>query len=721
MKPGTPGDDIRRRPKRNGQHPLSPLLTALRAVLMALLLWLAWSAAFVFYASPDSVSVVVGEPSPRDIRAPREVTYVSAIRTEEARMQAAAAVSEIMRGPDMTIATSQLAMLENVVHYFTAVRDDPYSDLPTKIDLITGIPDVAISPDVAIEILDLSAPAWSDVTSETTRVLDLVLRDEIVEGQVAEAQRRVDRLLRHDLSTAEQKVVSALAQDLVVPNTFLDVTATAAARQTARDAVEPVHWTIRQNESVLREGEIVTDVAYEKLQVLGLLDTGLDWRAAVGDTLLSLVLVVVLGLFVARTQPSLLGRPRRELLLVLVLIVFGVGARLSVPQNPLMPYLFPAATAAMLVAVLLDIQTAILVAVVSAVMVALNAGTVTGGHAMEVFVYALAGGIVGALFMWRMEQIGAFFQSAVYVALVNLAVIVAFRLPTYMLESSDLTQLLVAGAINALLCASLTFVAFAFLGRVFGIATSLQLLELARPTHPLFQQLLINAPGTYHHSIVISNMAERAAGAIGADTLLSRVGSYYHDIGKVVRPYFFAENQSDGENPHDKLDPRTSAEIIIAHTTEGLALAKKYRLPERVCAFIPEHHGTTLVTYFYRRANQESDEDLDENDFRYPGPKPQSKETAIVMLADSVEAWVRANRPGTAAEMERVIRQVINDRLISGQLDECDLTLRDLDSIRQAFVSVLQGIFHPRVQYPEPTLRRNTGHAAATTRTAETK
>ncbi|MBC7234991.1 MAG: HDIG domain-containing protein, partial [Chloroflexi bacterium] len=204
----------------------------------------------------------------------------------------------------------------------------------------------------------------------------------------------------------------------------------------------------------------------------------------------------------------------------------------------------------------------------------------------------------------------------------------------------------------------------------------------------------------------VSNMAERAAEAIGADALLARVGSYYHDIGKTLRPYFFGENQSDGDNPHDQLDPRTSAEIILAHPEDGLRLARKYRLPDRVCAFIPEHHGTTLVTYFFRRASQESD-NVNEDDFRYAGPKPQSKETAIVMLADSIEAWVRANRPSTQAEMERVIRRVINDRLISGQLDECDLTLKDLDAIREAFISVLQGIFHPRIQYPERSTRRN--------------
>jgi hypothetical protein len=279
------------------------------------------------------------------------------------------------------------------------------------------------------------------------------------------------------------------------------------------------------------------------------------------------------------------------------------------------------------------------------------------------------------------------------------------RLGSQNYDVVGLMQLMGAGGLNAVLACSLAFVAYSFIGRAFGIATSLQLLELARPNHPLFRQLLIKAPGTYHHSIVISNMAERAAEAIGADALLARVGSYYHDIGKTAHPYFYAENQSDMENPHQKLDPKTSAEIVIAHTTEGLALARKYRVPERVCDFIPEHHGTTLVTYFFRMASQESDGDVREEDFRYPGPRPQSKETAIVMLADSIEAWVRANRPATQAEMERVIRQVINDRLISGQMDECDLTLRDLDLIREAFTSVLQGIFHPRIQYPDRAAR----------------
>ena len=203
-------------------------------------------------------------------------------------------------------------------------------------------------------------------------------------------------------------------------------------------------------------------------------------------------------------------------------------------------------------------------------------------------------------------------------------------------------------------------------------------------------------------------MAERAAEAIGADALLVRVGSYYHDVGKTLRPYFFTENQTDGQNPHDSLDPQTSAEIIIGHTSEGMELARRYHLPDKVAAFITEHHGTTLAAYFYRRAAQahEGDDELDESGFRYPGPRPQSKETAIVMLADAVEAWSRANRPTTQPEMDRLIRQVINDRLISGQLDDTDLTLKDLDRIRQAFASILTGVYHPRIQYPERSQTR---------------
>jgi len=441
----------------------------------------------------------------------------------------------------------------------------------------------------------------------------------------------------------------------------------------------------------------------ENLKALGLLESDANWQTQLGLVMVAIALVLALSYYIYRTQPLLLSRPRRELMLVLLLTSFAAATRLLIPGHTLLPYLFPIAAMAMFITLLLDLNLAILVSALGAVFVGYHSG-----GSLELTIYALLGGIVGSLALWKMDSLIGFVRAMLYIALINVVVIVAFRLRSQTSDITGLLQLLISGVGNAILASSLTFVAFAFIGRIFGITTSLQLLELSRPTHPLFRQLLIKTPGTYHHSIVISNMAERAAEVIGADSLLARVGSYYHDIGKTVRPYFFSENQSDGENPHDRLDPKTSAEIILAHITDGLDLAHKYGLPEKVIDFIPEHHGTTLVAYFYRRAVYESDTDVvDESAFRYNGPKPQSKETAIVMLADSVEALVRASHPTTQVEVERVIRQVINDRLVSGQLDECDLTLRDLDKIRQAFVGVLQGVFHPRIQYPE----RNERHA----------
>jgi putative nucleotidyltransferase with HDIG domain len=291
--------------------------------------------------------------------------------------------------------------------------------------------------------------------------------------------------------------------------------------------------------------------------------------------------------------------------------------------------------------------------------------------------------------------------------LANVAVILAFRLPDQELDLLGIVQLVLASVSNGGLSAILTLGGFFLLGSVFDITTPLRLMELARPTHPLLRQLLLKAPGTYHHSLLVSNMAEQAAEQIGADALLSRVGAYYHDIGKTVRPYFFVENQADGINVHDRLDPKTSAQIIVSHTKDGLDLARKYRLPGKIQEFIAQHHGVGTVSYFYQQALQHEGGagTANEDDFRYPGPRPLSKEVAIVMLADGCESAVRSARPTSAEEIDELVRKVINDRLLRGELDDSDLTLRDLDKIREAFTSILQGVFHPRIKYPEGALK----------------
>ena len=686
---------------RKNAPPSAAIPRTLRAILSALMVLLTWSASFIFYRPPDRVQVVIGEPSPRDIKAPRQLLYISQVKTEEARLQAAARVNEVYVGPDMQIAIDQVRALQTLTDEITALRQGTAARA-IKLTQLRELDETLFSESLAIKLLDLTDAQWQDVAAEALQVLNLIMRDEIRGLDVSSAQSRAGRLSTRVLSNDQYQVMVALAKRMIVANTFYDADQTAALRTAARDAVEPVQWIIRQGESILREGEIVSSLAYEKLAALDLLETGRRWQDVVGYVLLSTTMIVMLSVYVLRSQPLLLYRPRREALFALALIVGGVLIRILVPGRALMPYLFPTAAIAMLVTILLDAQLALMSSALMALLVGLSAG----GSA-EVALYAFVGSMIGSLTISKMDYLGAFVRAAVYIALGNAAIILAFHLHRQVYDAVGLLQLLGAAMSNGALSASLAFVAFSFIGRVFGITTSLQLLELARPTHPLFRQLLMNAPGTYHHSIVVSNMAERAAEAIGADALLARVAAYYHDIGKISRPYFFAENQSDGENPHDKLDPKTSAEIIIAHVQDGIELARKYHLPDKVIDSIPEHHGTTLVTYFYRRASQdENAAAVDQDLFRYPGPRPQSKETAILMLADSIEAIARAKHPATQAELERIIRQVINDRLVSGQLDECDLTLKDLDTIRQAFAGVLQGIFHPRIQYPDKVTQK---------------
>jgi len=252
------------------------------------------------------------------------------------------------------------------------------------------------------------------------------------------------------------------------------------------------------------------------------------------------------------------------------------------------------------------------------------------------------------------------------------------------------------------LSVSLALAGYSLAGHYLNITTPLQLMELSRPTHPLLRQLLLKAPGTYHHTLLISNMAERAAELIGADPLLARVAAYYHDIGKTVQPPFFIENQADRQNPHDELnDPYESARIVISHVPDGIALARKYRLPKPIIDVIAQHHGTMMAAYFYHRARMQSPTgEVNEALFRYPGPRPQTRESAIIMLADGCEATVRATRPSTTEELDETLQKIFRERLNAGELDDSNLRLRDLGQIRQAFHEILQGQFHPRINYP---------------------
>ncbi|NMD33746.1 MAG: HDIG domain-containing protein, partial [Firmicutes bacterium] len=269
----------------------------------------------------------------------------------------------------------------------------------------------------------------------------------------------------------------------------------------------------------------------------------------------------------------------------------------------------------------------------------------------------------------------------------------------------ELGYALIAGIGSGLLSSIIAIGMLPYLESAFGLTTSITLLELSSPNHPLLRQLQTTAPGTYYHSMIVCNLAEAAAEAVNADPLLTRVGAYYHDIGKLKRPYFFTENQLSGQNPHDKISPNLSAMIIRLHVKDGVELARKYRLPKVIEDIIRQHHGTGLIAYFYQEALDSSDQEQVSTDkFSYEGPLPQTKEAAIIMLADAVEAGARSlSQP--VGRVENLTRRIIKEKLNNGQMDECDLTLKELDQIGDTFVKIMAGIYHTRVEYPEKDLR----------------
>ena len=331
--------------------------------------------------------------------------------------------------------------------------------------------------------------------------------------------------------------------------------------------------------------------------------------------------------------------------------------------------------------------------------------SVMQNHSLEIALLVGVGGMMAALTLRRPERLNGYFMPGLLVAVANIAVIVVFYQGDFSFSSTasnNLGELIVYSLINGVLAATVALAGLFIVTMLFNLPTGLKLVELSQPSQPLLQRLLREAPGTYQHSLQVSNLAEQAANAIGVNADLVRVAALYHDVGKMVNPAFFTENQIEGVNPHDKLDdPARSAAIIIDHVTEGDRIAAQYRLPGRMRDFILEHHGTQVL-YFYEQAVQRagSSEGVDKEQFTYPGPKPQTRETAIVMLADSSEAAVRSRKPTKKQDIADTIHQIIESKIQAGQLDKSGLTLNDIKIIKKVFVDMLQAVFHPRINYP---------------------
>lgn len=482
----------------------------------------------------------------------------------------------------------------------------------------------------------------------------------------------------------------------------VDASRTSANEARARRAVPTIVGSVVEGEFIVRRGDQIGSTELRRLnahtaalQALGLIqEVGRDWAQILGSFLLNLLLLSVFGVLLFFYRPEVYRSFRWILLLSgLVLTYFLAAAGISWLGYPW--ELLPIAFVVLPVAILWDGRMALILALVLGIL----SGAQAPFSSFSPLVFTIAGGAAAALSARAVRRRS---QTWIFIALITLGyslTLAALTLTGNLPAEGILLSILVAGG-NATVSAILAMGFMPVFEWFTGITTDQTLLEWADPNRPLLKSLSLEASGTYAHTISVANLVEAAANSIGANGLLARVGIYYHDVGKMLKPQYFVENQPGGRNPHDKLKPHTSASLVKEHVIEGERMARDEGVPDVVARFIPEHHGTQLIGFFYEKAKEESDEEPDEREFRYPGPKPQSKETAIAMLADSVESATRALQDPSPEKIKELVKTVVDGKIRDGQLSEAPLTLREIDKIQEQFVKVVAGMFHHRLDYP---------------------
>ena len=642
----------------------------------------------------------VGQVAPRDIRAPRTATFDSASLTNEAREAAAEDVPPLMSRIKVPADNreDQLAELEALGRRVSGVLERRDEDLVDDEGVLERIGDEeAISFGDRSIVAGLTVPQWEAIVAAATTALDTTLQEQIDADDLAVIRGEVRELITADLGDAQRAVAGNIAAALVEPTHVVDRELTEAEQDRAMAAVPPVEVTVRQGEIIVEDGQVITIEQIEELDALGLTQPRVDIGTVIGNLLVSIGVTALLVAYLWRTEPAVWHRNRSVLLFFLALVATAVAMRIAADRT-LWAFVVPTAGTVLLTGILLQAGAGAAMAGALAVL----AG-VMNRDALDLAVFVLAGGLAALLAVTRAERLNAFVRVFAVLAATNMAVAIAFSL----LDQSDLAavaQLAGAGVVNAAFSVILAVGSFAVLGNVFGIMTVFQLLELANPSNRLLRRLLLETPGTYHHSVMVGNLAERAAETIGADPLLARVAAYYHDIGKMKNPLAFIENQAGAHNIHDDLDAETSARIISGHIRDGIDLAYEHGLPVQVTGFIPQHHGTSVMSYFHGKALREvggREDAVDERVYRYPGPKPQSREAAILMLADGVEASVRSLDEKDEESIRAMVDRIVDARVEDGQLDDAELTLRNIAQIKDAFVGQLLGMYHSRIKYPD--------------------
>lgn len=669
-------------------------LLVLTAVVSLLLL------ALPIAIRPSTFPLNVGDVAAQDILAPYATTYTSAILTEQARKTAEDSVQPVYTPVDTSIARRQIERMGIVTDYISSVRFDSFASQAQKIADLSSISNFSLKPASITQILLLPEVRWQMVKDESLSVLEQVMRNTIREGSEADAQRIIPNLISYTISVDQAALINEIAAQFVVANSLLSPDETTAARQLMRDAVQPVSRSFASGEIIVRRGQVITSTIFETLQVFGLIQTQASAQNLVAVVALIAVSASFTGLYFSRKKGPPLNSAKNLILIAILFILFLTAARIVIPNRVVVPYLFPLAAFGLTVGSLFSLDLGLILSLILSILSGFNLP-----NSLDLTLFYILGTFFGILILGKGRRVIHFFWAGMAIGLAGSAVIVTYRLTDLITDWMGLATLIGSAFLSGLASASLTLLFQFLFAQVLGVTTSMQLLELSRPDNPLLQYLLRTAPGTYQHSLQVANLAEQAAETIGADALLVRVGCLYHDIGKTANPIFYVENQVPGKiDSHDDLDPAVSAAAILRHVTEGVSLARKHRIPNRIQDFIREHHGTNITRYQYTRAviaAGNNPDAVNKELFRYPGPKPRSRETAILMLADGCEARARAELPKDDDEIREVIRKVFDFLQTEGQFDDTVLTLKDLHYVQDSFFVTLKNVYHPRIKYPE--------------------
>ena len=648
---------------------------------------------------PSSLLLRAGQVAPQNFQAPNDIEYISTVRTEQARDVAERGILPVYSAPDSAIARRQIEHLRTALDYISTTLSDTALNRTQKKDLLASFSDLRLQPEIIDQILDLSSLRWFSVSQDALHVLEKEMRDRVRDTNLDGIHANLVFDVSLALTEDEAAIVVELVNPFIVANSFLSPELTDAARQQARQSVEPITQTYVAGEIIIQRGQLVTNADIEALQTLGLIRPSnpvLDYLGILG---LVAVTMSFVGIYFHRRRPAYYNESRSLIMVAVLFLIFLLAARLVIPNRIVIPYLFPLSAFGFLIATLFSPSGGLILSLVISVLAAYGMP-----NALDLSFFYIFSSLIGILSLGKAHRIGSFLWAGLASAAAGMAVVIAYRLPAESLDSLGYITLIGATVLNGIASASVALMLQYFLAEFLGLTTALRLLEIARPDAPLLKFFLRNAPGTYQHSLQVANLAEQAAEKLGMDTLLVRVGALYHDVGKALNPSFFIENQMPGHlNPHDDVAPETAAHSIIRHVFDSVALARKYRLPRRLQDFMLEHHGTLMTRYYYNTAIKAAGGDtskVDSSKFRYPGPRPRTRETALLMLADNVEARARAERPHNESEVNAVVQKAIDYCQSEGQLADTRFTLKDLNIISEVFSLTLMGLYHPRIAYP---------------------